>query len=151
MEFDFISIAKEFLVSIKKDVDKHTDEGATINVNGPESVSIFTPNHFQFAKYGRGPGKKPPLDPILKWVNKKGIIFDGTTKRGTAFVIQKSIGEKGTSNYVPNAPNALQELINENVDSFTKKLSGEVLKFQTKKVDEAYKKTIFFKNQKFKI
>jgi len=148
---EFLLVAREFLVAIKEDVEKYTEEETTIKVNGPYSISIFTPNHFQFARYGRGPGKKPPLDPILKWVKKNGVIFDGTNDKGTAFVIQKSIGKKGTANYVPNAPDALNELIEEHVDRFTQRLSGEAFNLQRKRTKEAYNKTAFSKNQKFKI
>ncbi len=101
-----IDIIKVFLALVKKDLDPYTTRKNVVIQNDETSVSLFTPSHIQFARYGRGPGKRPPLDPILEWVSKKGIIFEGTDKRGTAFAIQSKIGRVGTSNWVPNAPNA---------------------------------------------
>ena len=70
----FVSIAKDFLLLVKGELDQHTTEKSNIKVNNFLSVSIFTPAHVQFAAYGRGPGKNPPIDPLIAWVRKKGIV-----------------------------------------------------------------------------
>ena len=109
----FVSITREFLMLVKGDLDEYTTQKSTIKVNNFLSLSLFTPAHLQFAKYGRGPGKMPPLDPLIEWVSKKGIVSGGPSQaRGAAFAIAKSISKKGTKNYVPNAPNALEEALN---------------------------------------
>lgn len=120
----FVSIAKEFFMLVKGELDPHTTEKSKIKVNDYKSVSLFTPSHVHFAKYGRGPGKQPPVDEIIKWLSKKGTIKGGDV-RGTAFAIAKSIGKNGTANYVPNAPNALEEALNKHMKKYVDKINIE--------------------------
>ena len=124
----FRELARQFLQAVSGRLDSYTNEDGIIKVKG-DSVSLFTPNHIQYAMYGRAPGKKPPLDPILKWVKMKGIVFDKTDAKGTAFAIQASIGKNGTKNYKPNAPNALQEALNEEIKAYSKTL-GDMITIQ---------------------
>ena len=69
-------------------------------------VSFDLVDYWWYIENGRGPGRMPPISAIEKWVEKridiKPIIPDSrngkvpTTKQ-LAFVIARSIGEKGTS------------------------------------------------------
>lgn len=110
-------IALEFFRKVALELDPYTTENSEIIEEAGE-VSLLTPAHIQFAKYGRGPGKRPPLNAILSWVKKKGIEFKNLSQRGTAFAIQKSISEKGTIGYTPNAPNALEEAVDKNYEEY---------------------------------
>ena len=125
--FVFEQIAKEFLSAITQDLDQYTSQKGEIIVTDDGSITLLTPAHIQFAKYGRGPGKNPPLDNILEWVGGEGIIFDDTDQEGTAFAIQASIGKKGTSNWKPNAPDAMSEAINSNSQEYQKKLNNLIV------------------------
>ena len=133
----FIRLAEAFLKKIAQESDQYTSKKSEIKVS-QDSVILFTPDYLQFAKYGRGPGKKPPLDNILAFVKSRGIIFDGTDQRGTAFAIQASIGKKGTANWVPNAPNALQEMINNNLGEYYKDLNVEIMAKETEEVNKIW-------------
>ena len=121
----FVSIAKDFLMLVKGELDPHTTQKSEIKVNNFLSVSIFTPAHVQFAKYGRGPGKQPPLDPLIAWVRKKGIITGEKNIRGAAFAIARSIGKNGTKSYVPNAPNAIEEALTKHMKNYVNKINVE--------------------------
>lgn len=121
---ELIDIAREFLQAVRGELDPYTSRKGSVNQEGANVVTLLTPAHIQFAKYGRGPGKPPPIDPILEWVKKKGIIFSDTTAEGTAWAIAKSISKKGTSNYVPNAPNALEEAISKHQNDYLSQLSS---------------------------
>lgn len=48
-----------------------------------------------FANYGRKPGKRPPIDPILKWVALKPINTGNKDARSVAFAIATAIGKRG--------------------------------------------------------
>lgn len=120
MREEFIKLAKEFLTAVKNDLDPFTTDKAVIQEE-EYAVNLLTPSHVHFAKYGRPPGKQPPLDPIIEWLSKKGIITDPKEAKGAAFAIARSIGKNGTLNYVPGAPNALEE----SLDKFYKEyMSG---------------------------
>lgn len=116
-------IARQFLLLVSGRLDEFTAEDGVVKVTD-ESVTLFTPSHIQFAKYGRGPGKLPPIEPLVDWVKKRGIVTNLKEARGTAWAIAKSISKKGTKNYVPNAPNALTEAIEAEFDNYTVRLSG---------------------------
>jgi hypothetical protein len=136
---ELLLIAKDFLKLVTGDLDKYTEEKGIIRVE-ENRVILFTASHIQFAKYGRGPGKKPPFENILEFVKKENIKFEGTDERGTAFAIQASIGKNGTKGYTKNAPNALEEALNKNFEQMNTKMSEYLeISFQ-KEVDGIFKK-----------
>ena len=134
----FVSITRDFLMLVKGELDPHTTEKGSVKVNNYLSLSLFTPSHIQFAKYGRGPGKPPPIDPIMKWLSNKGIITDPKQAKGAAFAIAKSIGKKGTKNYVSNAPNALEEALNKHMNTYVTKVNNKHVEDTIKKLDKSY-------------
>lgn len=136
----FVKIAKEFLQLVAKDLDQYTTEKSKVKVKNFKEVTLFTPSHVQFAKYGRGPGKNPPLDNILKFIGHKGIIFEGMDKRGTAFAIQASISKNGTKNYVPNAPSAVEETVQKYLKEYNEELAKFVVADQNEELQKIYKK-----------
>jgi hypothetical protein len=123
----FRKIAKEFLLAISKNVDDFTTRKGEIIETADNELTLLTPSHIQFAKYGRGPGKRPPLDNILEWVKADGITFEGLSERGTAFAIQNSIAKNGTKNWVQNAPNAMDEAINANSKQYNEQLNDTLV------------------------
>jgi len=118
-----IDIIKVFLALVKKDLDPYTTRKNVVIQNDETSVSLFTPSHIQFARYGRGPGKQPPISNILEYVKSRNIRFNGLSQEGTAWAIAKSIAKKGTSNYVPNAPNFLEETLLKRLKEFEKRMA----------------------------
>lgn len=119
----FKDIATEFLQMVSSDLDPYTSKKGFIKSEGDFKFTLFTPSHIQFAKYGRAKGKQPPVEDILEWVKRKGIKFDNTSEEGTAWAIAKSIAKNGTKNYVPNAPNAMDEAIKNNLQKFNEQIS----------------------------
>jgi hypothetical protein len=58
-------------------------------------LQILTAPYFQYVDEGRRPGKFPPIKPIKSWVKAKRIIVKNQTLDQTAFVIARSISQKG--------------------------------------------------------
>lgn len=56
-------------------------------------------NFFWTLETGRGPGKMPPLDPILDWVQQRGIYSPDITPKSMAFLIARKIGREGSLLY----------------------------------------------------
>lgn len=119
-------LAREFLQKVTAELDPHTKHKGVITNVDARSTMLLTPSHIQFAIYGRGPGRKPPFEPILEWVKEKNILFKGTTQRGTAFAVQKMIAARGTKHWVKNAPSALEEAIKNNYDEYNEKMGNQL-------------------------
>jgi len=59
---------------------------------------LFGPDWFQYMIYGRGPGKQPPPDRMLSWVQSNQSLFSGSgiSEKSLAFLIGRKIGREGT-------------------------------------------------------
>ena len=134
----FVSVTREFLMLVKGDLDQYTTEKSTVKVNNFLSLTLITPAHVQFAKYGRGPGKPPPVEPIMKWLMQKGKISNPKDAKGAAVAIAKSIGKNGTKDYKANAPSAIEEAINEHLRYYIEKVNNKHVEDTIKKLDKSY-------------
>jgi hypothetical protein len=137
----FIKLTEAFLEKIAAEADQYTSEKSYI-VDDDEGLKLVTPDYLQYAVYGRGPGKAPPLDSMISFVKAKGIIFDNMDQRGTAFAIQASIAKKGTSNWVPNAGNALEEFVQNNISEYYTELNIQLLDKESREINEIWNKNI---------
>src|SRR5512145_2840339 len=64
--------------------------------NWVKSIGIF---YLEFLDTGRGPGKFPPIEPLIRWAqNKFGV--DEVEARGIAFVVARKIANLGTEIYL---------------------------------------------------
>lgn len=135
---ELMEIAIEFLKAVTGELDLYTKTKGEVFEEGYKAV-LLTPSHIQYARYGRGPGKKPPFESIFKWVKEEGIKFQGTDERGTAFAIQNSIGIHGTKNWVPNAPSFLEESISKHMDEYQILLGQKLLVIINDEVNSIYK------------
>tara|TARA_R100000544_G_scaffold31381_1_gene17687 strand:+ start:78 stop:488 length:411 start_codon:yes stop_codon:yes gene_type:complete len=127
---------------VKGDLDEYTTEKSKIKVNNFLSLTLITPAHVQFAKYGRGPGKPPPIDPIMKWLMQKGKITNPKDAKGAAVAIARSIGKNGTKGYKSNAPSAIEEAINDHLRSYVEKVNNKHVKNTIEKLDKSYKENL---------
>ncbi len=97
--------------AIEKFLNAVRDDMASQNAKVPEmrveatqlEGKLFAPDWFQYMIYGRGPGKQPPPDKILAWVNRNpSLLADARnkwkyiTESGLAFLIGRKIGQSGT-------------------------------------------------------
>lgn len=123
----YYKIVDTYLQAVAIELNQYSKHKSTVAVNEKEGVVALTmPAHIQFARYGRGPGKKPPFANILKWVQEEKIKFENSTDKGTAFAIQASIGKHGTKNHVANAPDFVQEVLKEKYNTFTTFFNSEL-------------------------
>ena len=67
------------------------------NITPKGNIRFFYLQYGVYVESGRRAGaKQPPTKPILQWIEQRGITPDkGTSKRSLAYVIARSIGEKG--------------------------------------------------------
>lgn len=141
---ELLLIAEEFLKAVTSELDPYSKTKGELRVE-EEKVILLTPSHIQYARYGRGPGKKPPFQEILDWVKTEKIKFENSTEEGTAWAIQNSIGRNGTKNWVPNAPSFLEESIEKHLKEYQVELGNKLTILIQDEVNSIYKQ-IDFKN-----
>lgn len=102
-------------------------------------VYFELPQYFQFAEYGRRPGKFPPPDAILKWVQFKRLVprpgRDGKvpSTNQLVYLISRKIATKGTEGKhlfekTLDDPN-LDNLADKLVELITAELEKEIEKY----------------------
>lgn len=79
-----------------KDLYNSIKFSSIIKTNRIDLKIVALPYLYWIDKGRKASGKKPPYDPLLKWVVAKGIQFDNMSQKSTAFVIQKSLATKDT-------------------------------------------------------
>lgn len=100
----------DFLEGIRKDtIDdlhaKNMSQGDLgLKTQATDDSGQLSGNHYwYFLVHGRKPGKMPPIDSILGWLEKKGITAD-IPQRSLAFLIARKIGRLGTDIYLGLRP-----------------------------------------------
>ena len=79
----------------------------------------------------RGPGKRPPIKPILEWIKEKRIRPQGKiTQTQLAFMIAKSIGEKGVRFKKPKPfiNSSLRNALDDNMQNIANKGAVDIMK-----------------------
>lgn len=91
--------------------------------------------HAEWVHDGTRPRKKfPPIEPIRYWVREKLAIFDEQEIKSVAFLIARSIKERGTSMSAPGAGDGprpkpfLDFALSKHQDSFADRLQKAYLK-----------------------
>lgn len=64
-----------------------------------------------YVEKGRKPGKFPPKQPILDWIEAKGIVAD-ISKESLAFLIQRKIAKEGTTAYQQGGTKLFEDILN---------------------------------------
>lgn len=91
------------------------------------AVSTETEGDLSGAKYfyqqifGRRPGKRPPIENIFDWIERRGIKprDEDTTLEQLAFLFARKIGREGTEIFKGVSPAlAFNEIVDENVGKF---------------------------------
>lgn len=77
------------------DWEKSLEDEVT-EANYKYTGTISGANYTYWMEHGRKPGKFPPRNAILKWINDKGIIAEGISKNSLAFLIARKIANEGT-------------------------------------------------------
>ncbi|WP_421752923.1 hypothetical protein [Croceimicrobium sp.] len=67
--------------------------------DGRKLVIYSNWSFFWTLETGRGPGKMPPIDPILDWVQQRGIYSPDVSPASMAFLIARKIGREGSLLY----------------------------------------------------
>lgn len=94
-----------------------------LKTKADEDSGELSGNHYwYYLVNGRRPGKQPPIDSILGWLEKKGITAD-IPMRSLAFLIARKIGRMGTDIFLGRRPAlALPEIIETREKDFRKDL-----------------------------
>jgi hypothetical protein len=90
-------------------------------------LTIYAAEYICALEFGRKPtenGTKPGKlrDIIRKWIDEKGIIPNGISKDSLAFLIQRKIGEEGTTIWQQGGSDLVSGIFN---DALTKEIEND--------------------------
>ena len=79
------------------------------------------PDYFPYSENGRGPGKRPPIEPLIKWIQHKRLatstLGKATSTTSLAYAISWKIAREGTE-----GKHLLQRTIDETYDTLVDRL-----------------------------
>ena len=109
----------KFIEGLRTDIiqdlsDKSISDGDLnmANKSEEESGELVGDAHYYYLVHGRKPGKQPPMDNILSWLEKKGIEPQDISVKSLAFLIARKIGRVGTDIFIRKRPAlALDQII----------------------------------------
>lgn len=101
-------------------------------------LSVLVPDYWEFAENGRKPGKFPPPDAILKWIQFKQLVPKAVNGKVPStsqlvYLISRKIAQKGTQ-----GKHLLQQTIDETYDTLVDKLVEAI----TNQLEEELEKDI---------
>ena len=84
-------------------------------------IYFSLPEYWYYAENGRGPGKRPPIEPLIKWIQHKRLatstLGKATSTISLAYAISWKIARKGTE-----GKHLLQRTIDETYDNLVDRL-----------------------------
>lgn len=118
----------------------------TLSVRSSEfQITFNAPEYWKYVNSGRGPGKMPPIDTMVEWIERRNITPKAVngklpTIRSLAFLIARSIGKNGVkgnsfydialedfeSIFSDRIADAITEDISEQIDEFLKPIGTSV-------------------------
>lgn len=81
-----------------------TDTGAILRIKGTKYT-------IQLVE-GRKPGRFPPIQAILDWIDAKRIVPQGITKSSLAYLIARKIATEGTDYFKQGGTDLISDVIN---------------------------------------
>lgn len=103
-----------------------------VNARG---LKVFAADYIYNVEYGRAPGKFPPREAILSWIENKRLSFD-IPINSLAFLIGRKIAQKGTVAFQQGGtdlvadvitPTLLEEIRQEFAEGLIKEIRSEIL------------------------
>jgi len=92
-----LSQIEKSIARILKKQGIKTSEKIRVVLVKKDTVEVLMPEYFTYIDSGRKPNSRfPPLRTIMRWIDKKGLSTPvGMTRKGFAFIIARSIANKG--------------------------------------------------------
>lgn len=122
--FKFLDGIRTDMIQDLKDKDLSDGDLNMVNKSEADSGELVGDAHYYYLVHGRRPGKQPPVNNILSWLEKKGIAPTDISIESLAFLIARKIGRVGTDIYLNKRPAlALDQIIEVNNATFKEELT----------------------------
>jgi len=97
--------------------------------------TYYAADYFKYLIYGRGPGKAPPVDKMLEWVNAQPELqqWKEYERKSLAYVVGQKIARQGTDIYEGKRPGIdLLGVLEKNMPTLLETITrNEVMKIAT--------------------
>lgn len=98
-------------------------------------LRVYANDYIIYLTEGRIPGKFPPKQPILDWIESKRLTFD-ISKESLAFLIQRKIANEGTTAWQQGGtdlvsgvltPELIEQIINDFADDYIREIRSDIV------------------------
>jgi|GEM_PF-7082842 len=130
LEYEVIDLAEDLKTSeTAKDQKATGDWIDSVEVKkNKTSVTIWANDYTEWLVQGRAGGSRPPIDPLITWVQAK-LGVSGKEGKSIAWAVAKKIEREGT-NYYPQGTDLLDGVLTEErYDQILRSVSDEVSLF----------------------
>jgi len=110
--------------TLRQSLGKNYRNAVTVK-GGFLNGEITATDYWEFVDQGRAPGKRPPLNEILKWVKTKLPV--GGNDLQTAFLIARKIGKVGTKGNEFATKVLTDKRVKQLEDSIRKSMSEDII------------------------
>jgi hypothetical protein len=76
-------------------------------------ASLSGYNYWQWVGNGRGPGKMPPVAPLVKWALDKGLAKTEKEASSIGYLIARGIAREGSLDFQLGGKNVVREVVRE--------------------------------------
>jgi hypothetical protein len=127
-------LIKKLLNDIKSDLTQdQVAKGLTASGASASSLEVTKDGEllgaesFYYQIYGRAPGRFPPIQNILDWIEAKRIDTGDISKKSLAFLIARKIAREGTRIYRGEAPGLdFEKITDDNMKLFDRELKDKI-------------------------
>lgn len=130
----------EYIVAELKSAikDKQATKFGAVNASGDlynsiryevdnKGLRVYALDYIFNVEYGRAPGKFPPREAILKWIDEKNLTFD-IPVNSLAFLIARKIARKGTEAFIQGGTDIVADVITPNlIEEIRQEFAGSLI------------------------
>ena len=123
-------LISNFLASVRQGIvndlksKKISDGDLGMKHTAEETSGVLTGyGYYYYLVHGRAPGKQPPVEAMLSWIQKRGIQPTDISQKSLAYLVARKIAREGTDIYTGKRPGlALKDILKERNEQFSQEL-----------------------------
>lgn len=104
------------------------------------TLTFYAANYWPYADAGREPGRFPPIEAIMQWIEDKGIQSTDIPLKSQAFLIARKIAQTGTVAYQQGGTDIIADVFtNEDIALIRNTIQENAIGLVNNAINQFYK------------